>query len=64
MPRLSRYSKIVQDLGAKVLDIYRYKDKDVLRVYYRGKIKLIDLQKHREEMDLETFKEIVKKALT
>jgi SepF-like predicted cell division protein (DUF552 family) len=61
--KLSRYSREALKLGFKVLDIYRYKDKEVLRGIYRGKVVLVELPRYRESMDLETFKNELRSKL-
>lgn len=52
-----------QKLGLKVIDIYRYKDKEVLRCIYRGKVMLIELSRYRDSMDLEMFRKELQSRL-
>ncbi len=51
-------------LGLKVVDVYRYKDREVLRGIYRGKVILIELTRYRDGMDLETFKKEIQIRLS
>ncbi|MEM1982242.1 MAG: hypothetical protein QXD94_00370 [Sulfolobales archaeon] len=61
--KLSRYSIEAHKLGLKVLDVYRYKDKEVLRGIYRGRVVLVELPRYRDSMDLETFKKELQSKL-
>jgi len=51
------YRKALEKLGLKQLDVYRYKDKDVIRTLrvQDGRIFMVELPKHREEMNIEEF---------
>jgi len=51
------YRKALEKLGLKQLDVYRYKDKDVIRTLrvQDGRIFIVELPKHREEMSIEEF---------
>jgi len=57
MPRYTMYRKALEKLGLKQLDVYRYKDKDVIRTLrvQDGRIFIVELPKHREEMSIEEF---------
>uniref|UniRef100_A0A7C5UY71 Uncharacterized protein n=1 Tax=Ignisphaera aggregans TaxID=334771 RepID=A0A7C5UY71_9CREN len=57
MPRYTMYRKALEKLGLKQLDVYRYKDKDVIRTLrvQDGRIFMVELPKHREEMNIEEF---------
>jgi len=51
------YRKALEKLGLKQLDVYRYKDKDVIRTLrvQDGRIFIVELPKHREEINIEEF---------
>lgn len=61
--KFKEYRKIVNELGLKVLDVYRLKDKELIRGIYRGKVVLIELPKYREDLTPKAFKEIIEKSL-
>lgn len=61
--RLGRYLLEARRLGFKVIDVYRYRDKEVLRGIYRGKVVLVELPRYRDSMDLEMFKKEVQSKL-
>jgi vacuolar-type H+-ATPase subunit B/Vma2 len=62
--RYTAYIKALEQLGLKQLDVYRYKDRDVLRVMNRyGKVLLVELPRKREEMTVEEFIDTVRKKL-
>ncbi len=54
--KLRKYLSEASKLGFKVLDVYRYKDKEVLRVLYKDKVMVIEISKLRENMSLEDFR--------
>lgn len=57
MPRYTMYKRVLERFGLKQLDVYRYRDRDVVRAVrvVDGSILLIELPKHREEMSVEEF---------
>jgi len=57
MSRYTMYRKALEKLGLKQLDVYRYKDKDVIRTLrvQDGRIFIVELPKHREEINIEEF---------
>ncbi len=57
------YLQVLEKLRVKQLDVYRYRDRDVLRLLYRGKVVLVELPKHREEMSIEEFEKVVASSL-
>ncbi|MEM0361915.1 MAG: hypothetical protein QXH57_05785 [Sulfolobales archaeon] len=61
--RLSRYLLEARKLGFNVIDVYRYREKEVLRGIYRGKVVLVELPRYRDSMDLETFKKELQSRL-
>ncbi|GEM_PF-771421 len=61
----TKYQMALEKLGYRQLDIYRYKDRDVLRIADRsGRIYLVGLPTHRESMEVEDFVNYVKKEIT
>lgn len=63
--KLRRYISEANKLGFKVLDVYRYNDREVLRGLYRGKVMVIEISRLRENMSLEDFrKELLSKLPT
>jgi hypothetical protein len=62
MVNYKKYKEALERMGLKQLDVYRYKDKDVVRVIriQDGKVFLIELPKHREEMSVEEFVSFIK----
>lgn len=61
--RLSKYLLEARRLGFKVIDVYRYRDKEVLRGIYRGKVVLVELPRYRDSTDLEMFKKELQSKL-
>ena len=62
--RYTPYRKALAELKLKQLDVYRYKDHDVLRLLTpERKVVLVKLPRHREEMTLEEFKQYLVEAL-
>jgi hypothetical protein len=62
--KFTKYRLVLEKLKLKQLDVYRYKDHDEIRVLTsEGKVLLIRLPKHREEMTLEEFESAVKAAI-
>ncbi|MEM1541913.1 MAG: hypothetical protein QW101_02895 [Ignisphaera sp.] len=57
----TRYKESLEKLGFKQIDIYRLKERDVVRLMRKsdGKVYLVDLSRHIEEMSLEEFLEHV-----
>ncbi len=61
---LTKYKRALESLGLKQLDVYRFKDRDVLRVLTPDrKVLIIELPKKREEMSIDEFIDYVKKAI-
>jgi hypothetical protein len=62
MVNYKKYKEALERMGLKQLDVYRYKDKDVVRAIriQDGKVFLIELPKHREEMSVEEFVSFIK----
>ncbi len=58
------YRKVLEKLGLRQLDVYRYKDHDEIRVLTRdGRVVLVKLPRRRDEMSLEEFEQHVRKAV-
>jgi VIT1/CCC1 family predicted Fe2+/Mn2+ transporter len=62
MANYKKYKGALEKLGLKQLDVYRYKDKDVIRVLRTqdNKVFLVELLKHREEMSVEDYINLIK----
>ena len=66
MTNYKKYKEALEKLGLRQLDVYRYKDKDVLRVQriQDGKVLLVELPRRRDEISLDEYINYVKsKAL-
>jgi len=63
--KFTKYRQVIEKLGARQLDVYRYKDREVLRVMRLRdrKIILVELSKRRDDMSLDEFEKIVREAL-
>jgi len=63
--KFTKYRQVIEKLGAKQLDVYRYKDREVLRVIRLSdrKIILIELPKKRDDLSLDEFEKTVREAL-
>ena len=66
MVNYKKYKEALEKIGLKQLDVYRYKDRDVLRLQrvQDGKVFIVELPKHREEMSIEEFLNIVKSKIS
>ncbi|MEM0006188.1 MAG: hypothetical protein QXV81_02995 [Ignisphaera sp.] len=66
MVRYTMYRRVLEKLGLKQLDVYRYKDRDIIRALriQDGKVLVIDLPKHREEMNIEEFANYVRSRIS
>lgn len=66
MARYMAYKRVLEKLGLKQLDVYRYKDKDVIRALkiQDGSILIIDLPRHREEMSIEEFTNYIRSKIS
>ena len=62
----TKYKSVIERMGFRQLDVYRYRDKDVLRIQRiaDGRVFVIELPKRRDEMSLEEFERVVKSALS
>jgi len=64
--KYTKYRDIIEKMGFRELDVYRYRDKDVIRIQRLtdGKVFVIELPKHRDEMTLDEFKNFIVSALS
>lgn len=64
--KYTAYRRIVEkELKLRQLDVYRTKNRDILRVYVPGKgVKLIELPRRRDEMTPDEFRSFLKEALS
>jgi len=62
----TKYKVIVERMGFRQLDVYRYRDKDVVRIQRvaDGKVFVVELPRHREEMSLEEYERVIKSSLS
>jgi len=44
------YEEVLRKVGIRVLDVYRFKDKDVVRFLYKGKVYVADLKRYYDSM--------------
>ena len=59
------YKSALEMLKVRQLDVYRFKDHDVLRLLTPDwRVVVVKLPKHREDMSVEEFIEYVKKAIS
>jgi len=59
------YKSALERLKVRQLDVYRFKDHDVLRLLTPDwRVVVVKLPKHREDMSVEEFIEYVKKAIS
>ncbi|NOZ89166.1 MAG: hypothetical protein GXO15_04490 [Crenarchaeota archaeon] len=62
--RYTAYRRVVEELGLRQLDVYRYKDHDELRLLTpSGEVKLVKLPRRRDEMTVEEFREFLRREL-
>ncbi len=62
--KFKAYREALAKLKLRQLDVYRFKDHDEIRVQAPdGRVLLIKLPKHREEMSIDEFVNHVKRAL-
>ncbi len=66
MSRYTVYKRVFEKLGLRQLDVYRYKDRDVIRALkiQDGSILMIDLPRHREEMNIEEFTNYIRSRVS
>jgi len=61
---LTKYKLALEKLGLKQLDVYRFKDKDIIRALTPNReVVVIELPRKREEMSIDEFIDHVKKHL-
>jgi len=44
------YEEALEKVGVRVLDVYRFKDKDIIRFLYKGKVYVADLKRYYDSM--------------
>jgi SepF-like predicted cell division protein (DUF552 family) len=44
------YEEALEKVGVRVLDVYRFKDKDIIRFFYKGKVYVVDLKRYYDSM--------------
>lgn len=60
----AKYRRVLEELGLKQLDVYRLKDKEVLRILMPdGRVKMLELPRRRESMNVDEFKEYIVSTL-
>lgn len=53
------YKEALERAGIKVLDVYRGKEEDVLRVQYKGRVILVNLKRFYDTMRPEELVKVV-----
>lgn len=62
--KYKEYFKVLEKFGLEQLDVYRYKDKDVLRLRdSKGKVYIIELPGFREDLSIDEFKRIIERSI-
>jgi len=64
--KYTKYKIAIERLGFRQLDVYRMKNKEIIRLQRiaDGKVYVIELPKHRDELTVDEFIKLVKEALT
>ncbi len=64
--KYTKYKDALEKMGLKQLDVYRYSDKEVVRVLRLsdGRVFVIELPKKRDEMSIDEFVKVVKEAIS
>ena len=53
----TKYKRVLEELKLKQLDVYRVRDRDILRIMLPdGSVRLVELPRRREEMTVDEFK--------
>ncbi len=62
----TKYKAVIEKMGFRQLDVYRYPNREVLRIQRLsdGKVFVIELPKRRDEMSLEEFEKVVRASLS
>lgn len=59
------YFKVLEELGLEQLDVYRHKDRDVLRLRdHKGRIILVELPGFREDLSVDELRKIIERSLS
>jgi len=63
--KYTKYKAAIERLGFRQLDVYRMKNRDVIRLQRiaDGKVYVVELPKHRDELTVDEFIKLVKEAL-
>ena len=63
--KYTKYKIAIERLGFRQLDVYRMKNKEIIRLQRiaDGKVYVIELPKHRDELTVDEFIKLVKEAL-
>ncbi len=64
--KFTKYRDAIEKMGFRQLDVYRYRDKEVLRLLRisDGKVFIVELPRPRDQMSIDEFLEYVKKAVS
>ncbi len=59
------YFKVLEEFGLEQLDVYRHKDRDVLRLRdQKGRIILVELPGLREDLSIDELRKIIERSLS
>ena len=59
------YFKVLEGFGLEQLDVYRHKDRDVLRLRdQKGRIILVELPGLREDLSIDELRKIIERSLS
>ena len=63
--KYTKYKAALGRLGFKQLDVYRMKSKEIIRLQRiaNGKIYVVELPRHRDELTVDEFIKLIKEAL-
>ncbi len=62
----TKYKSIVERMGFRQLDVYRYGNREVLRLQRLsdGRVFVVELPRRRDEMSLEEFEKHIRNSLS
>jgi len=59
------YFKVLEEFSLEQLDVYRHKDRDVLRLRdQKGRIILVELPGFREDLSIDELRKIIERSLS
>ena len=63
--KYTKYKAAIERLGFKQLDVYRMKDKEIIRLQRiaDGRVYVVELPKRRDELTVDEFIKLIKEAL-